>query len=175
MPSPTDILRDEHRLILRVLTSLTRAAGRLEAGDGLAEGLWTGMIDWLRAFADRNHHAKEEHALFPAMLKAGVPVGGGPVDVMLEEHARGRALLAEMEVGAPAERAAAAHRYVTLLRDHIDKEHGLVFPLADAVLDERAQAELGRAFATLEVQDAEAADLARAERAAARFAAILGA
>jgi hemerythrin-like domain-containing protein len=173
MRAPTEILRDEHRVILRALVSLHAAAGRLEAGGGLPEGLWAGMIGWLRAFADRNHHAKEENALFPAMVKAGVPAGGGPIDVMLEEHAEGRALLAAMETGPPGERVAAAHRYVTLLRDHIDKENGLLFPLADAVLDERAQAEVGRELVSLDVECGEAADLARAEEAATRFAAAL--
>jgi hemerythrin-like domain-containing protein len=171
----TEVLRDEHRLILRALVTLENAAGRLEAGHALPEGLWAGIIDWLRGFADRTHHAKEERALFPAMLKAGVPSGGGPIDVMLEEHAQGRALLGAMETGTPGARAAAARRYVALLCDHIDKENGLLFPLADVLLDERAQAEVGRGLAALAAERGEATDLASAAEAAARLAAALGA
>jgi hemerythrin-like domain-containing protein len=171
----TEILRDEHRLILTVLASLEIAAERLAAGGALPAGLWTATIHWLRTFADRTHHAREETALFPAMLKAGVPAQGGPIEVMLEEHAEGRALLTAMEAGAPAERAAAARRYVGLLREHIDKENGVLFPIADAVLDERGQAEVGRAFAGLDVELGETASLAHAEAAAARLAAALDA
>jgi len=173
MSSATQILRDEHRLILGALVSLEAAAVHLSGGGTVPEGLWAGMIGWLRTFADRNHHAKEETALFPAMIKAGVPARGGPIDVMLDEHTEGRALLHTMESGAPAERVAAAHRYIGLLRDHIEKENGILFPLADAVLDERDQAELCREFARVGVESGKAASLLAAEDAAARFAAAL--
>jgi hemerythrin-like domain-containing protein len=174
MRSPTDVLRDEHRIILRALESLEVAAHCLQAGRPVPEELWLGTIGWLRAFADRNHHTKEENALFPAMIRAGVPARGGPIDVMLEEHEQGRALLAALETGSPDARAASAHRYIALLRDHIDKENGLLFPLADAVLDEREQAELGREFARAEAELGESASLAAAEAAAGRLAVALG-
>jgi hemerythrin-like domain-containing protein len=171
MTTATGVLRDEHRVILRALLSLEIAAGRLEAGDALPAQLWAAIVDWLRVFADRNHHGKEEDALFPAMIRSGLPMRGSPVDVMLEEHAQGRALLRSMETGADAERAAAARRYVGLLRDHIEKENGYLFPLADAVLDEPAQARLLREFARAEAETG--IDGARAEAAAMGFAAAL--
>ena len=59
MKSPTDILRDEHRVILGALTTLERAVDRLAAGRTLPEGGWDQTVEWFRAFADRNHHAKE--------------------------------------------------------------------------------------------------------------------
>jgi hemerythrin-like domain-containing protein len=147
MRSATDILRDEHREILAALERLEAAAARLEAGEERPEPLWSELLEWLRAFADARHHAKEENVLFPAMIKAGVPPRGGPVDVMLEEHAEGRTLMAALATGASTARAAAARRYVGLLREHIAKENEVLFPLADAVLDEQAQAALLRDFA----------------------------
>jgi len=72
-----------------------------------------------------------------------------------------------------AERCATARRYVGLLRDHIEKENALLFPLADAVLEPRAQAELLREFATVEAELGAEAALAAAEGAAPRFAALL--
>jgi hemerythrin-like domain-containing protein len=171
MRSPTEVLRDEHCVILGALLSLEQAGERLSAGGALPEGLWTRLIAWLRDFVDRNHHAKEEDALFPAMVHAGVPAGGGPIDVMLEEHAEGRDLLRAMETGTAAERAAAARRYVDLLRDHIDKENALLFPLADAVLDAEAQAALLRQFVGAEAGAAMVT--AGAEAGADRLAAAL--
>jgi hemerythrin-like domain-containing protein len=171
--SATQILRDEHRVILHGLRSLEAAAGRLASGGTLPEGLWELMLGWLGAFADRTHHAREETALFPAMVKAGVPEGGGPIEVMLEEHAEGRALLAAMATGTGVERAASARRYVRLLCDHIDKENGLLFPLADAVLDARAQAALLRELDAVELERGAEASLAAAEAAVARFDAAL--
>ena len=139
MKLPTDVLRDEHRIILGALDLLETAAERVDRGGALTESWWAEAIEWLRAFADRNHHAKEERLLFPAMVKAGVPSEGGPIGVMLEEHAQGRALVLAMATGAPAERPAVARRYIRLLQDHIEKENGVLFPLADNVLDESAQ------------------------------------
>lgn len=160
MPTPTDTLRAEHVLILEALDLLETAARRRDGEAVLPQSWWQGIVSWLRDFADRVHHAKEENGLFPAMEKAGVPSAGGPVGVMLHEHVQGRALIATMADGDPAGRAVAARSYVALLRAHIDKENGILFPLADAVIDppamaalradfDRTQAELGTA-ATLD-------------------------
>ncbi len=163
MRSPTEILRDEHRVILGALATLERAADRLEAGGAPPAGWWEQMLDWLRAFADRNHHAKEERSLFPAMVKAGVPAEHGPIAVMLEEHVQGRALVLRMAVAEGAARAAAAREYVGLLRDHIAKEDGFVFPLADSVLDAAAVAAVAGEFETVEIEQGRDASVAYAE------------
>ena len=173
MPTPTEVLREEHRVILRALEVLETAAGRLAAGRPLPEAWWPEIIAWLRGFADRNHHAKEEHSLFPAMVKAGVPSAGGPIQVMLEEHERGRALIRAMEAGEPSARAARAREYVGLLREHIDKENGVLFPLADAVLDEAAQRALGREFEAVEVEQGRDASISHAAAAVERLGAAL--
>lgn len=147
MKAPTATLRDEHMLILRALGLLEAAVELVERGRPIPGGWWAELIAWIRTFADRNHHAKEERALFPAMARAGVPAeSGGPIAVMLEEHVEGRALVQSMAAGEARPSAAAARRYIDLLRAHIDKENEILFPLADSVLDETAQAALRREF-----------------------------
>jgi hemerythrin-like domain-containing protein len=162
--APTDVLRDEHRVILAALTTLDAAAGRLAAGRALPEGWWERIIAWLRAFADKNHHAKEESSLFPALVKAGVPAEGGPIAVMLDEHVQGRALILTMATApAPAARARAAQDYVRLLRDHIAKENDILWPLAEAVLDERARQAVAREFENVEAEQGRDASVVWAE------------
>ena len=173
MTSPTDALRDEHRLILRALALLTSAADRLAGGRALPEGWWDRLIGWLRVFADLNHHAKEERYLFPALAKAGVPSEGGPVAVMLAEHVEGRGFIRAMEAGSASSRAEAARRYVQLLRDHIEKENGVLFPLTEAVLEERAQQALAREFETVEAELGRDASIERAEVEVERLEAAL--
>ena len=175
MPTPTDVLRDEHRVILRALDMLEMAAAQLARGRPLPDGWWPEIVAWLRSFADKNHHAKEESSLFPAMVKAGVPSEGGPIAVMLEEHERGRALVRAMEAGEAAARAAKAREYVTLLREHIDKENGVLFPMADAVLDDRAQGALTREFEAVEAEQGRGASIPHAEAAVERLQAALAA
>ena len=173
MKMPTEILREEHRVILLALDTLEAAARRTTDGRPLDDGWWTGLIEWLRAFADRSHHAKEERSLFPAMEKAGVPREGGPIGVMLEEHARGRAIVQAMADAVPAGRPALAREFVRLLRQHIDKENGVLFPMADAVLDDPAQQGLRREFAAVEAEQGPAAGSAHAESLLAGLACAL--
>jgi hemerythrin-like domain-containing protein len=175
MMMPTEVLREEHRVILRALELLETAARRLDRGAPLPEGWLGDLVAWLRGFADRNHHAKEETALFPAMVKAGVPSLGGPIGVMLEEHERGRALIHGLESGDPSARAAAAREYVAMLREHIEKENDVLFPLADAVLDEAAQRALGRQFEGVEAEQGRQVSSPHAAAAVERLGAALGA
>ena len=174
MKTPTQTLREEHRVILHALGVLEAGTDRLTGGGALPEGWWEEAIRWLRAFADRNHHAKEERHLFPALAKAGVPAEGGPVEVMLDEHVEGRALIAVMESADGRGRLDAARRYVHLLREHIDKENGVLFPLADAVLDPHAQQSLARELETLEAEQGRDASLDHALAEVERLAAALG-
>jgi hemerythrin-like domain-containing protein len=174
-PGPTQTLREEHRVILRAIALLEVAAGRLGEGRALPDGWWNELLDWLLTFADLNHHGKEERYLFPALTQAGVPADGGPVGVMLEEHAAGRALIRAMADGAPARRAEAARRYGHLLRDHIEKENGVLLPLAETVLDPQAQLLLARGFEKVEAEQGPAAFIELAEGEVDRLAAALGA
>ncbi len=171
MKTATQTLRDEHVLILRALDVLEAA---LERATPLSPGWWAQLLTWLRAFADQNHHAKEETGLFPALERAGVPREGGPIATMLAEHDEGRALIRAMD-GAPDEaaRAAAARRYVSLLRAHIAKENDVLFPMADAVLDDDGQRDLARAFEAADARQGMVASLVYADAALQALGAVL--
>jgi hemerythrin-like domain-containing protein len=173
MRTAIDVLRDEHAIILRGLDVLETAARQVEDGRDAPDGWWADVLAWFRLFADRNHHGKEETALFPAMVKAGAPAEGGPIDVMLEEHVRGRALLQAVAERTSIERARAARHYAQFLRDHIDKEHEVVFPLAEAVLDEQALEWLAHEFNTVEAEQGPGASLDAAHAAVGAFAMAL--
>jgi hemerythrin-like domain-containing protein len=180
---PTEILSAEHRVIEQVLDCLARIAaqaqeqGRLDGGDAQA------ALEFLRTFADRCHHGKEENQLFPKMTERGIPRHVGPLAVMLSEHEAGRthiATMAKHQDGAargetPAVRTFAdeARAYVELMRDHIAKEDHVLFPMAEAALRDEDRAAVLQAFARVEEHDLGAgtheAMLAVAERLAARY------
>lgn len=125
-------LRHEHEVILRGLALLDRAADRLAAGSPPGEATLQALVGFLQAFADRCHHGKEEHELFPVLEAKGV---GSLLSVFREEHEEGRGYLRTMATpGVPAARAAAARRYAGLLRDHIERENEVLFPMAEDVL-----------------------------------------
>ena len=98
--SATDVLKDEHRGVERMLAIVEAAGKRLEAGGDVLADLYLNAVDFFQGFTDGCHHAKEEEKLFPAMEKRGVPREGGPIGVMLAEHEQGRAYVRAMAEAA---------------------------------------------------------------------------
>jgi hemerythrin-like domain-containing protein len=159
----TQILKSEHEVILDVLDCLDKLADGASTRRVLDDRSARDILELLTTFADRCHHGKEEGALFPMLVRRGLPEQVGPLAVMLSEHAAGRAEIAGMrsaleesakDPGQAAERFAAHARvYVDLLRDHIAKENGVLFPMADGMLSEADQAEVLERFRTVESAD----------------------
>jgi hemerythrin-like domain-containing protein len=109
------------------------------------------FIGFLKEFADKCHHGKEEGILFPALIKAGMPEKGGPIEVMLSEHMQGRNFIKEMEHATtigPDYKAFgdAASKYSSLLVNHIQKENNVLFPMAERTLDKRRLEQIYGAF-----------------------------
>ncbi|HEX2922793.1 MAG TPA: hemerythrin domain-containing protein, partial [Chloroflexota bacterium] len=158
----SDVLRNEHRAVERVLRVLERAADRLDAQEPVSMEVFEDSLDFLRNFADKCHHAKEEAVLFPAMARAGVPVDKGPIGVMLAEHEEGRAYIRAMvdavedcKRGNAAAREALARNaraYASLLEQHIRKEDDVLFPMGDRVLPDADQEALVAEFDRIEAE-----------------------
>jgi len=145
---PTDDLRDEHKAVLVAISIIEGIAGKLERGQAVPKEHLEQVSEFLRGFVDKCHHGKEETALFPAMQAAGVPRDGGPIGAMLAEHETGRALVRQMaETGSFAR---TGRQYAALLRSHIEKENGVLFPLADKVLSGETQHRLEQEFERIE-------------------------
>jgi len=162
---PTETLVEEHKLIGQVLDCLQKMCEGLERGERLDPDVARDVIYFLRHFADRCHHAKEEDHLFRLLEASGIAVDGGPVGVMLMEHEEGRELVGGMEravealsrdpVGAPTAFVQHGVEYVVLLRGHIQKENHCLFPLADHKLAAEHQRELETAFGAQGEKDRE--------------------
>ncbi len=159
---PTQVLKDEHALILQALDALEQKIAALEGGAAPDRAYFEKAVQFLRTFADQCHHGKEENLLFKAMVDQGFPREGGPIAVMLSEHDTGRGFirgLAEGAVGIGRDPAAAqqiiqnGRGYIRLLRAHIDKENTILFPMADQVLSPQLQAHLGEEFERFEAEE----------------------
>jgi hemerythrin-like domain-containing protein len=141
----TEALSAEHRVIETVLDALEKL---VEAGESSAPADWRKALDFLRNFADKCHHLKEENLFFPALEEHGIPREGGPIGMMLAEHSEGRGYVRAMAAALEAvdrevlTRVAAA--YIRLLRQHIAKEDEVLFQMADSVLSAEEQQRLLR-------------------------------
>jgi hemerythrin-like domain-containing protein len=161
--TPTEILKEEHRLILDVLNSLEEAADRLDSGGDVSPDFFLDAAEFVAEFADRCHHRKEEDILFVAMTARDMPRDSGPVAVMLHEHEEGRRFTAgfrsaaeQMKSGDAASRADVVRNvfdYVILLREHIHKEDYVLFPMADQIIPVAAMQELSESFQRVVTED----------------------
>ncbi|MEJ2204005.1 MAG: hemerythrin domain-containing protein [Gemmatimonadota bacterium] len=154
--TPTEILRDQHRNILKVADVLEEVlANEPEPGafDYEAIGQCVGFI---RLYADALHHGKEEDLLFPELVRQGMSREAGPIAVMLHEHEQGRAYARAMaDALGPAhagdEQAQrrllnAGQGYIGLIRGHILKEDNILFNMADQLIDAPACRSLCAAY-----------------------------
>ena len=152
----TEILMDEHRVIEQMLSVMDEMADRaLQRGTLDSQGA-AQAIDFIRTFADKCHHAKEEDVLFVSMEAVGFPHDNGPIAVMLHDHDSGRAFVRAMaDVVDDAARgdtdalrtfANNARSYTEMLRAHIQKEDRILYPMADQSFDDSDEAELLAAF-----------------------------
>ncbi|MCL5962013.1 MAG: hemerythrin domain-containing protein [Chloroflexi bacterium] len=158
----TDVLRDEHEGIKRVLTVLEKETGALKAGREVPPRVFEDILEFITVFADSCHHGKEETALFPRLEEKGIPREGGPVGVMLMEHDEGRqyvqtfregvALYKEGKPEGKQKIIEGGMGYANLLRAHIDKENNILFKLADRILPQPEQAELVERFERIEAE-----------------------
>jgi hemerythrin-like domain-containing protein len=159
---PTQVLKDEHALILEALDAIERKVAALEAGAAPDRAYFEKAVQFLRTFADQCHHGKEENLLFKTMVDRGFPRQAGPIAVMLSEHETGRSFIRGISEGVAAVGTDpyAAKRivengrgYVGLLRAHIDKENQILFPMADNVLSPEDQEHLGKEFERFEAEE----------------------
>lgn len=150
----TEVLTAEHRIIETVLKALEKLA---RAGETSSLGDWSKAIDFLRNFADKCHHLKEENLLFPALEERGIPREGGPIGMMLAEHTEGRgyvrAMAAALESNSRQILCREATAYIRLLREHIMKEDEVLFQMADSVLSAEDQHRLLRDFSEHEERE----------------------
>jgi hemerythrin-like domain-containing protein len=147
----TDLLIQEHKIILRALNVLDQMAARVEEDQPVEAQDVETILRFLRAFADEHHQAKEESALFPELMRTSA-ANEGPLRQMIFEHDQERSLVEGLEDSLRTKKGLEfvqlANRLTQLIRTHIRKEDYILFDIADrslsAVQDERVTAELNK-------------------------------
>ncbi|NOZ03836.1 MAG: hemerythrin [FCB group bacterium] len=153
---PTEQLTEEHNSIKLMLMIMSNVCEKLEAGEKVKPEHLQQIIEFIKVFADKCHHGKEEDLLFQAMIEVGFPRDAGPIGVMLYEHGAGRdyvkkmsdaaILYGEGDGDASSVIVENARSYISLLTQHIDKEDHILYPMADGQLSEAKQQELSDKF-----------------------------
>lgn len=149
-------LINEHMVILYGIRILEKMVLLLKNNEKVETDDFRSMVDFLKLFAEKCHHGKEEGLFFPALEEAGVKNKNGPIGQMLIEHAQGRKYVAQMAESLTDhsikehDLITAGTNYVDLLRAHINKENRGLFPLADAKIPADKQTRLLTLFKEFE-------------------------
>jgi hemerythrin-like domain-containing protein len=158
----TQALVSEHRLILRMVRLLELNAPFTAKGHYTNWQFYLDAVDFIRNYADRFHHAKEEDVLFEALVRNGMPRENSPIAAMLMEHDQGRTHVRAMETaarealgGMPGREAVIAEHalaYAGLLREHIAKEDDILYPLAERVIPDTIRPGITDGYASAEAR-----------------------
>lgn len=134
---PIALLMIEHRQIERMMPVLREEARRARAGE-VDAGRIDALVDFIRTYADRCHHGKEEDILFVAMQgKPLPPETQSTMGRLIEDHKVSRENVRTVveanrryrlgEAGALADMASALERLANLYPDHIAVEDKAFF------------------------------------------------
>lgn len=149
-------LMHEHEAILFSLKILDQISYLIESGNDVSSADIIKLIDFLKLFADKCHHGKEEDLFFPALEEAGIQRHNGPIGMMLSEHQTGREFIRSMQMSVSdnkidkGEFVKSARGYTALLRTHIEKENTILFPIAEMKLSAQKHKDLLAEFEKFE-------------------------
>ncbi len=136
-----DLMVEEHRNIKRMLAVIRKYCYRILKNEQVQYEDFFTIIDFVRNYADKHHHGKEEELLFNRMMNELGPAAEKLVrHGMLVEHDLGRLYMQELEAAvkrviggddeARLDVIANAVSYTHLLHRHIEKEDSVVYKYA---------------------------------------------
>jgi hemerythrin-like domain-containing protein len=146
---PMKALVDEHVLIKRWVALIPNVVRNLDLESEEGRQLILDGVDFIRSYADRYHHAKEEDILFK-YFDENLDI----LKVMHEDHTQGRGhAKAILEAVEQRDRAAVAEHlqaYAALLTEHIKKEDEVLYPWMDRTL---SIAQIGKLYSRFKETD----------------------
>lgn len=155
--NPIQDLKKEHAGIQIMLRIMEKISSKLKKGEEIPQDHLNRIHEFLKTFADRCHHGKEEGILFPELNKN--PQNLPLINQLLGEHKTGRDYIRgigdSIDKNTPGS-ADAIHiavnmeGYIALLTRHINTENIQLFPIADQQIPDQLKNELVERFEQLE-------------------------
>lgn len=141
------IMVDEHTNIRRMLKVVRNVCYRVMTNAEYDLDDFPRIIDFIRTYADKHHHGKEEDVLFVTMNNSLENIAkSGAITGMYIEHDLGRLYMASLEKALERFKAGDdearldiignAIGYTDLLDRHIEKENTALYKLAERMLDD---------------------------------------
>jgi len=142
---PVQRLVDEHVWIVRLLARIPDVVDEINTSGAIDGDLLRAMVDFIRGYADRYHHMKEEDILFDYTDRETAIV-----QVILQDHERARGYVQEIVQATEEDDGSALCanlvRYRELLSEHITKEDEVLYPYIDRGLTTHQVGEMWQRF-----------------------------
>ena len=142
---PIKKLVDEHTLIKRLIALIPEIIETVRTSPKIDKNLVLGVTDFIRSYADKFHHAKEEEILFK-YFDANLDI----LKTMLQDHDTGRnhvkGTIKALEENDREAIAMHLNGYRELLTEHIKKEDEILYPWMDRNLSTTQVGELFSKF-----------------------------
>lgn len=151
---PVRKLAEEHICIKRLLALIPALVEDMRASGQINAELMRGVVDFIRGYADRFHHMKEEDVLFDYTDKEAEVIR-----VIYEDHDHARAFVRAVAEAIEDSNVLALCANLTgyreLLTEHIKKEDEVLYPYIDRGLTTHQVGEVFRRFeqAEREIED----------------------
>ena len=156
MSQISDMLIKEHKNILKVVDVLLKECDKIEGGNSIDKEFFRQVINFIRNYADKFHHAKEEDLMFKELCnnETNEKLHCNPVEQMLHEHDLGRNFVKEMEKGIEEndkDRIVDNGKgYAHLLQEHIFKEDNILYPMSEEAFSESVKKKMIKRFLEIE-------------------------
>ena len=137
----------EHRLIERMLTIIKNGLAQVVETQKIDPMFVDKAVDFIRTYADRTHHGKEEDILFRDLNNKGLSeVDRRVMNELIEEHVFGRSTTKALveantryrngDSSALGDVARHLHTLVDFYPKHIEKEDKVFFPASSGYFSE---------------------------------------
>ena len=147
---PIGPLMIEHRLIERILSLIGKEVAMAKDKRKIEIAFLESAVDFIRWYADKTHHAKEEAILFREVAKKDMsPADRALMEELISDHDFGRRTVRQLVEGKEAylqgsreSLAAILEKYEALVafyQGHINKEDHIFFPASMKYFSEQEQ------------------------------------
>ena len=148
---PMKKLVEEHQWILRLLALIPALIEHCDLSQEADQQRMRDAVDFIRSYADKYHHAKEEDILF-TYFDQDLDI----IQVMFEDHKTARAHVAAIHDAIEAQDTTSLASHLTaygeLLKDHIKREDEILYPWLDKQLSMQQVGQMFAQFAQVDDQ-----------------------
>ena len=158
--TPTENLINEHKKINELLDIMSKIALKIKSKDVFYPNDVEEIVKYLINLIENSHHGKEDDVFYPELISSGIPKETAPLSIINYEHIISVNYLKDIsscvvncKIGNDFSGELLADsltNYVIAIKNHIQREEEIVFPIANEVFSIEKQNEILQRFEVIE-------------------------